>query len=602
MGPGRRLLSMCLHQMTANLCHFLVCLCPLSLSLRQRQEKKPQPKKSAFYCAPCHSSGESNSHKACLFDLFSVIVPHPNGQENEQCQPSAITKYQSTDIDADAKRPRDKEGETDPLNIPTAEFVNTLKIAGRISAKARGKELVIAICNKHTGMNVSAIGFNSYDSALRGRPVQFVMRVTFGLEGHCFWIPTQMYRWIVSQEPVPRGETSYAYPIKDEDVDGPATGCKVSIQAAFIRPEYTLIFVDHNSLIQFHVMQMPERFTADDLRPGSEFWPALWSQSHGPVYSQEPEATIQALEDWRTSILNRPKDLSPIAACMRANQMAFNGSGAQETSDQLFLALIHPQMPAYYVCADDTLWDRFLKTVIDYDEDRTNLAAPSARLPAVSGPRPFYMNLDGHTKYLHHVLTYRRFNVFVYQDLLQAAHELGLFLPNAIIQPNGCAELPDGASPKSSVKATLRADRDQKFIKAPNFLITIGKIRCDTPFTAQPGPMWKQGSCERVIVDVKDEVNNTTLGLYSFRVFVDCVWSAQKIALEPGPLLVGRRKVLTSNQSVRKRPRADKIAKTSAPKRRKVEVVEDIENVNPVAGIMTRSQKKQASVSAGLQM
>ncbi|KAJ7837855.1 hypothetical protein B0H14DRAFT_3701606 [Mycena olivaceomarginata] len=418
--------------------------------------KKPQPKKSAFYCAPCHSLGESNSHK-----------------ENEQCQPSAITKYQSTDIDADAKRPRDKEGETDPLNIPTAEFVNTLKIARRISAKARGKELVIAICNEHTGMN-------------------FVMCVTFGLEGHCFWIPTQMYRWIVSQEPVPRGETSYAYPIKDEDVDGPATGCKVSIQAAFIRPEYTLIFVDHNSLIQFHVMQMPERFTADDLRPGSEFWPALWSQSHGPVYSQEPEATIQALEDWRTSILNRPKDLSPIAACMRANQMAFNGSGAQETSDQLFLALIHPQMPAYY--------------------DRTNLAAPSARLPAVSGPRPFYMNLDGHTKYLHHVLTYRRFNVFVYQDLLQAAHELGLFLPNAIIQPNGCAE-----------QATLCADRDQKFIKAPNFLITIGKIKCYTPFTAQPGPMWKQGSCERVIVDVKDDVNNTTLGLYSFRVFVDCV-------------------------------------------------------------------------------
>ncbi|KAJ7712560.1 hypothetical protein B0H14DRAFT_3171855 [Mycena olivaceomarginata] len=217
--------------------------------------KKPQPKKSAFYCAPCHSSGESNSHKACLFDLFSVIIPHPNGQENEQCQPSAITKYQSTDIDADAKRPRDKEGETDPLNIPTAEFVNTLKIAGRISAKARGKELVIAICNKHTGMN----------------------------------------------------------------------------------------------------------------------------------------------------------------------------------------------------------------------------------------------------------------------DRLQAAHELGLFLPNAIIQPNGC-RASRGASPKSS-------------------------------------------SCERVIVDVKDEVNNTTLGLYSFRVFIDCVWSAQKIALEPGPLLVGRRKVLTSNQSVRKRPCADKIPK-----------------------------------------
>ncbi|KAJ7124415.1 hypothetical protein C8R44DRAFT_734898 [Mycena epipterygia] len=290
-------------------------------------------------------------------------------------------------------------------------------------------------------------------------------------------------------------------------------------------------------LIQFHVMKMPEHFTADDLRPGSE-----------------------ALEDWRASILNHPKDLSPIAVCMRANQMAFNGSSAQETSDQLFLALIHPQMPTYYVCANDTLWDRFIKTVINYDKDQMDLAAPSARLPAVLGPRPFYMNLDGHTKYLHHVLTYRCFNVLVYQDCLQAAHELGLFLPNAIIQPNGSAELPGGASPKTSVKATLCADHNQKLIKAPNFLITIGKIKCYTPFTAQPGPTWKQG--------------------------VHCLLSVVGLNTIPDTIFW----------------QSYKITKTSAPKRRKVEVVEDIENANPVAGIMTQSQKKLASVSAGLQM
>ncbi|KAJ7681335.1 hypothetical protein B0H17DRAFT_1333735 [Mycena rosella] len=33
------------------------------------------------------------------------------------------------------------------LTIPSAEFVNQLAITGRLSAKARGKELVIAICN-----------------------------------------------------------------------------------------------------------------------------------------------------------------------------------------------------------------------------------------------------------------------------------------------------------------------------------------------------------------------------------------------------------------------------------------------------------------------
>lgn len=120
--------------------------------------------------------------------------------------------------------------------------------------------------------------------------------------------------------------------------------------------------------------------------------------------------------------------------------MAFNGSGAQKTSDQLFLALIHPQMPAYYVCANDTLWDRFLKTVIDYEKDRMDLAAPSPGFPPFRALVSFLHEPDGHTKYLHHVLTYRCFNVLVYQDCLQAAQELGLFLPNAIIQPNGCAE------------------------------------------------------------------------------------------------------------------------------------------------------------------
>ncbi|KAJ7106431.1 hypothetical protein C8R43DRAFT_1140555 [Mycena crocata] len=428
----------------------------------------------------------------------------------------------------------------------TADFVNTLKITGIISAKARGKELVVAICNKSTGKN-------------------FAFRVNFALEAHCFWIPTPMYRHIVSQEPVRRGEKSYAYPIPDEYVDGPATGCKITIQAAFIRPNYTLLFVDHNSMIQLHVMQMPERFTPDALQPGSEFWHVLWSRSHGPVYSQEPEATMEALNDWRVR-MSRDFDKIPISACMKADQTVFNGSGAQETSDQLFLALIHPQMPAYYVCTHDELWNRFLRTIIDYDTDRMELAAAHARLPAVSGDRPFYMNTDGHTKYLHHIPTYRRAIVGIYEDRLRAAHDLGLFLPNAIIQPDGHAELPPGAPAKPSVATSLRTDRGQKFIKAPNFLITVPNVKCYTPFTARPAPAWEKGRCEPVLVDVKDEVNVTTLGLYSFRIFVDCVWSVQRIGEKPLPL--GRRKVVGANQSVRKRPLAEKIAQTSAPKKR----------------------------------
>lgn len=38
---------------------------------------------------------------------------------------------------------------------PAAEFVNSLNITGCLTAKARGKELIIAICNATTGANVS---------------------------------------------------------------------------------------------------------------------------------------------------------------------------------------------------------------------------------------------------------------------------------------------------------------------------------------------------------------------------------------------------------------------------------------------------------------
>ena len=38
---------------------------------------------------------------------------------------------------------------------------------------------------------------------------------------------------------------------------------------------------------------------------------------------------------------------------MKTNQTAFNGSGAQEATDQFFLAYIRPLMPAHLVCLND---------------------------------------------------------------------------------------------------------------------------------------------------------------------------------------------------------------------------------------------------------
>lgn len=82
-------------------------------------------------------------------------------------------------------------------------------------------------------------------------------------------MPTEWYREIVSKPPVPRGKKSFAYAIPDEFIDGPARKRVISIQAAFVRPQWTLVFVDHNVMIQFHLM-LSQSFLPSHLDPGSK--------------------------------------------------------------------------------------------------------------------------------------------------------------------------------------------------------------------------------------------------------------------------------------------------------------------------------------------
>ncbi|KAJ6612394.1 hypothetical protein B0H10DRAFT_2192502 [Mycena sp. CBHHK59/15] len=248
-------------------------------------------------------------------------------------------------------------------------------------------------------------------------------------------------------------------------------------------------------MITFHLMRISDSFHPSQLEPGSSMWPVLWSWSHGPVYSQEPAVTLDGLRRWRTRVLDDPNNFTPIFLRMMANQTVFNRSGMQEATDQLLLALIHPLMPTIHVCSNDEVWARFLQAIIDYDKSRIDLALPTSRLPYVSGPSPFYMNVDGHERYLNKILCYWRNLVIMSAERLQVAHELGLFLPQAVIQPNGHAEVPVNIPPASpSVKTTLRADHQQASIKIPNLAIIIARgkkgVTTFTPFTARAGTDW----------------------------------------------------------------------------------------------------------------
>ncbi|KAJ7817985.1 hypothetical protein B0H14DRAFT_3474170 [Mycena olivaceomarginata] len=134
--------------------------------------------------------------------------------------------------------------------------------------------------------------------------------------------------------------------------------------------------------------------------------------------------------------VTKPTNATSILNSMKTHQTAFNGSGAQEATDQLFVALIHPLMPARFVCQNDDLFDRLLDAVISYDKSRNDLLTPSL-LPYVSGKKPIYMNHSGHTIYMRHVLCFKRTDVIFNAQRLQKAHELNLFQPNAIMQPDG---------------------------------------------------------------------------------------------------------------------------------------------------------------------
>ncbi|KAJ7800060.1 hypothetical protein B0H14DRAFT_2901324, partial [Mycena olivaceomarginata] len=248
-------------------------------------------------------------------------------------------------------------------STPAAEFVNSLNITGHLIAKARGKELIIAICNatmvwKGTELCSSSTGAN------------ILFRVGYYMEGHCFWMPTKMYHDIISQTPVLRGKKSFSYPIPAKYIDGPKleTDRVILIQAAFIRPNYTLVFTDHNVMIQFHLMHVADNF----------IWRALWSSTHGPVYSLKPVETVQAINDWRQKICDNKKCSHSMFKSMKTHQTAFNGSDAQEATDQLFLAYIHPLMPARLVRPNSTLFQRLLDVVITYDRSRNNLALHGA--------------------------------------------------------------------------------------------------------------------------------------------------------------------------------------------------------------------------------
>ncbi|KAJ7603083.1 hypothetical protein FB45DRAFT_1124318 [Roridomyces roridus] len=408
-------------------------------------------------------------------------------------------------------------------------FINNLNITGRIRAKARGKELAVAICN--------AVSDHKY-----------VLRVHFKTEAHLFCMPTEMYRRIVSQ-PTRQRRSGLAFPVPPDCISGPKReDILLTIQAAF-------------------------------------FWSALWSSTHGPVHSLEPTATRARFLAWRQSTIANDDD-RPILFLMKDKQDIFNGCGAWESVDILVRALVHPAMPASLLCSNETVFHRFITAIMEHEHESTLAMGPGAAqpLPYTSNDSPFWFNREAHKKYVQrHVLCYRRASVSLPLPTVLQAAQMNLFVPNAVIG----SDVPPG---EVAQRATLNPIRDD---------LGTG-TQAYSPFTAKPDPAWSSKDPMLVQTDVQDIIDSTTLGTYSFQIFVDCAWSAKRVN-QSNKVLKGRRP--TEKGGNRKRPRAEDIEATKAKavqnKKRKLELDEQErrkENFAPCEGRVTRSRSKQTAV------
>ncbi|KJA15364.1 hypothetical protein HYPSUDRAFT_58839 [Hypholoma sublateritium FD-334 SS-4] len=393
--------------------------------------------------------------------------------------------------------------------------INKLQITGSMFPQRRGKEIIMGID-------------------------RYLFRFGLGVEGHGLWILTSVYKEITKVKPEPRGEKGFMYRIPQEHWSGPkGTPGFVRILFAFMCEEWTWVFIDHNAMMTIHVLCLRQPVTHEDLVPGSLIWPYIWGVNHGPSLIFETHLAVSGLHQWRQSVLQkRVRDQKPIFLSVKGNQLVFNGYGAQETSDMLFEALILPNTSTYDVCKLDALWARFEAAVFNYQQQCYSLIhAPQedTKLSYISGLKPFRFNYEAHKHYISSITTYRKMEIRITSARWSEIKNLGLinlFNPRARMQPNGIPIVDESLGPEFTVEYMKGPRRNAQTVQIPMRRIQLrtGPKASDksvfayTPlaciFDHKLLGWWATNGVSFMPYDVSNIHNATTLGPYSFRVFV----------------------------------------------------------------------------------
>lgn len=152
------------------------------------------------------------------------------------------------------------------MNGKTApEIVNELRIHGQLQCALRGKEIAIGIADVSHLLHCFT---ELYGLSLTNDYAQYIIRISFQTEGHCFWMLTTQYKQIVGGETTQRGSKGTAFQVPPELVIGPERNdgkiLKITIAAAFIRPQWTLVFIDHQCFMTFHILRLCRACTPHD--------------------------------------------------------------------------------------------------------------------------------------------------------------------------------------------------------------------------------------------------------------------------------------------------------------------------------------------------
>ncbi|KAK1219815.1 fatty acid synthase alpha subunit Lsd1 [Marasmius sp. AFHP31] len=280
--------------------------------------------------------------------------------------------------------------------------------------------------------------------------LRYIIRVHFALQGHCFWILTAQYEKIVEQPLQIHGTTSHAYPVPTEFLQGPSSKCLLSIQAAFRRPDWTLIFCDYNIQITFHVMKMARVCTEADLCPNSEVWPYLWSMGHGPIPSLEPAAWEMKIERFRKTNMvkvqgkndQQVKQEGSTSKSIYYTMKSRSTDSGSRVMRSLGLQCHPPSHTTAWVCGNDLLWQRLKDGIRSHFKFTHDLVYGAAKFPHISSESAFHMNTKEHKRFIGHaVLSYRRLEVLIDQNWLDMAHTNNLFDLNSTLDSDGSASM-----------------------------------------------------------------------------------------------------------------------------------------------------------------